>query len=513
MNKIQLNNYIRGICNQIPVVHSFYTNDVYECWNAEEVKYGSVSFVITDASVGENTTTWTAMLYFADRLMEDGKNRDEIQTDAVNVINSLMNTIYSDDTILTLNYPTQITLFEQKFMDYLAGGYATVQIGTDNSVDCGYGYVSIGEGCAGKINELTQEIVRLEGELVQSAKEYEEFIKELNNNHQLIVDGLEETINEKEDEIEDLNETIEQLREGGIDFSSIGYDENENKLANEGFKNDLKRSQELLEYWESGNRNTDGFKDVVYAPMWNMVTHWAPSKSLIFTDCKELQYVPLYDFSTTTDVRNLFSGCSVLKEIPKFDTSNVTNMNNMFYNCLSLTSIPLLDTSKVTSMNNMFYDCKALTTIPPIDTSKVTNMNNMFYGCYSLTTIPPIDTSKVTNMTAMFSSCSKLESLPLLDFSSYDRNKTTNFGAFFGYSNITTLTDLGGFKNFCQNWTGSGSLKYTPNLTVQSLLNVFNTIGDVNDLGGRKLEIGTTNLNKLTDDQKQIAINKGWTLS
>lgn len=495
MNKIQLNNYIRGICNQIPVVHSFYTNDVYECWNAEEVKYGSVSFVITDASVGENTTTWTAMLYFADRLMEDGKNRDEIQTDAVNVINSLMNTIYSDDTILTLNYPAQITLFEQKFMDYLAGGYTTLQIGTDNSVDCGYGYVSSGEGCAGKINELTQEIVRLEGELVQSAKEYEEFIKELNNNHQLIVDGLEETINEKEDEIEDLNETIEQLREGGIDFSSIGYDESENKLANESFKNDLKLSQELLEYWEAApnhiSYDTIGFKDVVYAPYFEFRAYNNVVKiESIFRDCVRLQYIPLYDTSKVTSI-----------------------MDRMFYNCSSLTAIPLINTSKVTSMDSMFYGCYSLTTIPPIDTSNVTNMYNMFYGCRSLTTIPPIDTSKVTSMTSMFSGCSKLESLPLLDFSGYDRNKTTNFGAFFGYANITTLTDLGGFKNFCQNWTGSGTLRYLPNLTVQSLLNVFNTIGDVNDLGGRKLEIGTTNLNKLTDDQKQIAINKGWTLS
>jgi hypothetical protein len=42
---------------------------------------------------------------------------------------------------------------------------------------------------------------------------------------------------------------------------------------------------------------------------------------------------------------------------------------------------------------------------------------------------------------------------------------------------------------------------------------VFNTIGDVNDLGGRKLEIGTSHLNKLTDEEKMIATNKGWTLS
>ena len=132
----------------------------------------------------------------------------------------------------------------------------------------------------------------------------------------------------------------------------------------------------------------------------------------------------------------------------------------------------------------------------------------MFRDCSSLTTIPQLNTSKVTDVGTMFGSCTKLESVPLLDFS-----LVTNISSLFGYSNITTLTELGGFTGLKIDWTGYGSLKMLPNITKQSLLNVFDAIADVNSLGGKKLELGSTNLNKLTDEEKMIATNKGWTLS
>lgn len=134
MNKVELNKYIKSIVDQIPVVNSFYTDDVYEIWNGEEVKYGSVCFCITSSSVGDNTTTWSGLIYYGDRLLEDKSNKDAVQTDAINVISYIMKYILNDDDIVTINYPTQIELFEQKFVDYLAGGYATIQIETENNV-------------------------------------------------------------------------------------------------------------------------------------------------------------------------------------------------------------------------------------------------------------------------------------------------------------------------------------------------------------------------------------------
>ena len=46
-------------------------------------------------------------------------------------------------------------------------------------------------------------------------------------------------------------------------------------------------------------------------------------------------------------------------------------------------------------------------------------------------------------------------------------------------------------------------------------MNVINNLYDLtaNGLSGKTLKFGTTNLKKLTDEQKAVAVNKGWTLT
>ena len=229
----------------------------------------------------------------------------------------------------------------------------------------------------------------------------------------------------------------------------------------------------------------------------------------MFKDCSSLQSIPLLGTSSVTSMNTMFHYCSSLQLIPQLDTSEVTSMRSMFAECPSLQSIPQLNTSKVTSMNNMFYNCSKLATIPQLDTSKVTNMGSMFYGCSKLATIPQLDTSKVTIMSGMFGGCTSLTSIPLLDCSS-----VTNTNSPFGSSELIKLTDLGGFKNLKVSWS-SNFLDRVPNATVESLMNVINNLYDLtaNGLGGKTLKFGTTNLNKLTAEQKAVATNKGWTLS
>ena len=163
----------------------------------------------------------------------------------------------------------------------------------------------------------------------------------------------------------------------------------------------------------------------------------------------------------------------------------------------------------------MFYGCELLTTIPQLVTSNATNMSYMFYGCKLLTTIPQLDTGKVMDMSNMFYSCKLLESLPLLNCQS-----VTSMSNFFGYSDILDkLVDLGGFKDLGKpssvNGTNSRFLDNAPNLTHESLMNVINNLYDrkSNGLSNMSIKFGTTNLNKLSDEEKAIAINKGWNLS
>ena len=221
------------------------------------------------------------------------------------------------------------------------------------------------------------------------------------------------------------------------------------------------------------------------------------------------------------NMKYMFNGCSSLTSIPYFDTSKVTDMNYMFSGCSSLTSIPQLDTSNVTNMYYMFQECRALANLPHLDTSNVTNMNGMFSNCTSLTTIPQLDTSKVTDMGFMFENIiynnqSKWSYIPLLDCG----NVTKISGLFAAsYADFLNLTDFGGFKDLGKQnvleGTNSSFLKRVPNATHESLLNILNNLYDRKTAGYSTLtlNIGSTNLTKLTDEEKTIAINKGWNLS
>ena len=103
-------------------------------------------------------------------------------------------------------------------------------------------------------------------------------------------------------------------------------------------------------------------------------------------------------------------------------------------------------------------------------------MWNMFNKCSGLTTIPLLDTSNVTNMGNMFYKC-------------------------------TSLTILGGFKGLKTDLNLSVSNK----LTHESLMNVINYAANVTS-SRKTLTLGSTNLDKLSIEEKAIATNKGWTL-
>ena len=158
------------------------------------------------------------------------------------------------------------------------------------------------------------------------------------------------------------------------------------------------------------------------------------------------------------------------------DTSNVTDMKDMFILSQKLKTVPLFDTSKVTDMSYMFQYCSKLKTVPLFDTSKVTNMECMFENCLNLITVPLFDTSKVTNMANVVYNCPSIEKIHMI-------NINANL-------NISTSTKL----------TRDALLEIIGNLKAQTS-------------GSKKLTMGSTNLAKLTDEDKAIATNKGWTLA
>ena len=294
-----------------------------------------------------------------------------------------------------------------------------------------------------------------------------------------IADKLQELINSKADmksaiaekgvEVEGGLTTyaaaIRKIQQGlGDRFAAIGYNEENTGGFLQEVNTNLDVADEILAEWNStewANVDMNKWKDVaVYFPAVDLTRY--PSYNIFrFLEWYKLQVVPSLDFT------------------------GKTNMNALFFKCKSLKYIGnIIGTESVTDMSLAFGECSSLTSIPQLNTSSVSSMSDMFEGCLSLTSIPLLDCSSITNTYSPFR-----------------------------YVSLNELTDLGGFKNLKVSWDYN-FLNRVPYATVESLMNVINNLYDLtaNGLSGQTLNFGTTNLNKLTDEQKAVAINKGWTL-
>lgn len=138
MNIVELYDYIKEVCDTIPLINSYYNESVYDCWNNKEVKYGSLVFVVKSVRNNNNTFIYDCVVYYGDRILEDRSNVADVQSDAVNVIKSVLGVLNNTNEEVNVTYPFTTTLFEQKFVDELAGGYADVSIATYGIGECGY---------------------------------------------------------------------------------------------------------------------------------------------------------------------------------------------------------------------------------------------------------------------------------------------------------------------------------------------------------------------------------------
>lgn len=263
----------------------------------------------------------------------------------------------------------------------------------------------------------------------------------------------------------------------------------------------------------------------------------ATNMSNMFYNCKNLTSLDVSSFNTSkvTRMRNTFGYLENISslDVSLFDTSKVTSMEQMFLNCSKLTSIDLsnFNTSNVTRMYGMFKECSSLTSlaVSNFDTSQVTSMAYMFYGCKSLTSldISNFDTSQGTSMERMFYYCSSLTSLTF--GSNFNTSNVTNMNQMFyscpklknivGTLNMQNVTSASNMIEYCSaleevhihNLGVDLKLSNSPKLTHDCLVELINNLQTVTST--KTLTLGSTNLAKLTDAEKQVATDKGWTLA
>ena len=136
-----LNRLLVNIANSNFLVHQAFVGDVYTI-NAKENRFGC--FVATPMSAIKpniGSIRYNYVLYYIDRLTKDEANIDFIQTDAVNLLKGVLGFLGENGVEIEGNY--EFTLFRQKFDDWCAGAYVSVNILVPDN-DCSEGIFNTG---------------------------------------------------------------------------------------------------------------------------------------------------------------------------------------------------------------------------------------------------------------------------------------------------------------------------------------------------------------------------------
>ena len=268
----------------------------------------------------------------------------------------------------------------------------------------------------------------------------------------------------------------------------------------------------------------------------------------LFENCKQLESIPLLDTSKVTSMQSTFGYCEYLTSIPDFNTPNLNSLNHTFTFCIRLKKAPNISTVKVTNWYGAFYQCKSITELN-LETQSATDMRETFSNCGSLVKVSLSNVSKVLSfdrifqdcinlkevsglettygnftMNQMFSGCKALVNAPMVNLSEV---KSTS-QMFYGCSSLvnvpiydlTSVTDTSYMFSYCSNLETIHMININTNLDIhastkftrEALLEIIGNL-KAQTSGSKKLTMGSTNLAKLTDEDKAIATNKGWTLA
>lgn len=538
----ELLNNITEVAKRHPNINSTFIGDVYELNHRNDVDY--CAFVITQGThrvnSDEDYIDYTLNLFYVDRLTADESNRAQIHSSGIDFMNSLLRAVEKLGVVVVEHTEN---VFNERFNDVCAGVYATVVFRCEID-ECGQ-TIEIITPDELKVLEVTDNGI------------YKGLFKEVDVN----VQG-----GGKEPVLETLN-----VRDNGTYRPNTGVDGFDIVEVNVQEKTFNTKSITKT-YTANGQYNIatpdgyDGISDVsvnVNVPEKTTFNFNQLDNVTFHTDGATLDLTGL-DTSTFTSMRNMFYYCEKITtlDVSHFDTSNVTNMSGMFHVCdmLSALDVSNFNTAKVTDMSNMFANTglKALD-LTTFDTSNVNNMERMFYNSNRLESlnVSNFNTAKVTDMSGMFHGIKPTE----LDLSSFDTSQVTDMSEMFGWCtnivsldlshfNVSNVTDMRNMFGWClnlkslniSNWNMSKVtnvyqmfdatslietivcdglqlpdinmsdiyLNSCSKLTVDSIVGLLNSLPQ--STHNYSFQIGQTNIDKLSEEQKAIATNKNWRL-
>ena len=228
-----------------------------------------------------------------------------------------------------------------------------------------------------------------------------------------------------------------------------------------------------------------------------------------FAYCKKLKNITIDKYDSSRTYGNYcFAYCNNLTndDIRRIVDNADLISPYLFCGCTGITDI---EVQRV--WLGMFEDCTNLTRAIIKGTGATGNTGSrVFRGCTKLQEVylAP-NTKKISEQ--IFYNCTALKTVSLPSTITEDANSclTSTSYSYYAFYGCTALEDV----RLGQDWNMSLRLDVSNNLTVDSIVAMFNSLKDLTGTTAKTLTLGSTNLAKLTDEQKAIATNKNWTLA
>lgn len=491
MTLYQLTEQLKAIALRQPNVRSAAEGSVYEIMNANPgVEYDA--FVITQGvhSSDDNFNHFNLSLFLISRLESDLEaNRLQVQSSAREVLDNILTYFaynFDGDTGETITFHT----FTERFADECAGAWCEVTVDVPKSGICPEDY----DGEDWVSPNLTVRNQRKSVEVTAATQTV---------TYDSGYTGLESV------EI-DAGAYGDKLYNGGY---SDGYEQGDAEGYNEGY---AAAAEEVLDTVASGAVSaTYESNGTYYADIdeegngyISAVTVSIPQGKLKVTDYPGLKFghstwteVPDYlDFEGVTDMSYMFSNVPLQDDL-SFDMSGVTNLEG-FIASGNANSVVISNTDEVTNMRNTFTNNYSLSSITLGDTSRVSDFYYAIWYCNELLGSISLNTDSARDIRGMFGFCQKIEEIHLTSLSGCTRYVGD---AFYQCLSLSALT-VTEWPDADMPYTG---LNDSP-LTHDSIVGLLNALPQAS--GNYSFQIGQTNIEKLTEDEIAIAIDKGWTL-
>lgn len=215
-----------------------------------------------------------------------------------------------------------------------------------------------------------------------------------------------------------------------------------------------------------------------------------------FYSCTGLASVTIGE-GVTSIGQEAFRDCTALTSITIPDS--LTSIGRAaFYNS-RITSIVIPD--RVTTLTTTFTYCGSLREVTfPANLTSIGG--SVFQYCYALqSAIIPHGTTSIGALA--FSNCQSMHTLSLPNTITTIESKNA-----FGNTNVLKYVTLeNGFN------ADNLDVSYSGKLSAATMVAMFEALADRTGLTAYTLTLGSTNLNKLTAEQKAIATNKNWNLA